>query len=239
MRAELLDLAVAQEDVDDRVVLRHLLQRVGVGRGAGLGLLDRREPELLEEHDAQLRRRVDVELLAGDPVDLADEEVALLGELAPEIVEEDPVDRMPGVLHLRQHPYERALEPLVEVGQLAGVERLGERVGELEDGGGAPAGVVGRGVAVEVEGPGLGVGRLDLHGEVPQRQVLEAVLPLGGVEEVRHDRGVVAQRADVGAEPVHQLLGAVRRRAVDRRARAARSRPRRRQDRRGPRRRSR
>ena len=32
------------------MVLRHLLQRVGVGRRAGLGLLDRRELELLEQH---------------------------------------------------------------------------------------------------------------------------------------------------------------------------------------------
>ena len=84
--------------------------------------------------------------------------------------------------------------------------RLGQRVGEAEDGRGAPAGVVGGGVDVEVEGAGFGVGRLDLHGEVAQRQVLEAVLPLRGVEQVRHDGRVVAQRADVGAEPVHQLL---------------------------------
>ncbi len=63
--AQLLDLAVAQQVVDDRVVVPHLLERVGIGGRARLRLLHRDETELLEEHDSQLRRRVHVELLAG------------------------------------------------------------------------------------------------------------------------------------------------------------------------------
>ena len=69
--AQLLDLAVLQQRLDDRVLLGHLLERVGVGRRAGLRLLHRREPELLEQDAPQLRRGVDVERLARVRVDLA------------------------------------------------------------------------------------------------------------------------------------------------------------------------
>ena len=47
-----------------------LLERGGVGREAGLRLLLRREAELVEQDLAQLRRRVDVELVAGVVLDL-------------------------------------------------------------------------------------------------------------------------------------------------------------------------
>ena len=43
-----------------------------------------------------------------------------------------------------------------------------------------------------------------------QRQVLEEVLPLRGIEEVGHDGGVLGEGAHVEPEPVHQLLRAVR-----------------------------
>ena len=70
-RAQLLDLAVAQQVLDDRVLARQLLERRGVGGVAGLGLLLRRQAELVEQDRAQLRRGVDVELVAGVLPDLA------------------------------------------------------------------------------------------------------------------------------------------------------------------------
>ena len=48
-RAQLLDLAVAQQVLDDRVLAGQLLERRGVGGEAGLRLLLRGEAELVEE----------------------------------------------------------------------------------------------------------------------------------------------------------------------------------------------
>ena len=93
--AELLDLAVAEQVLDDRVLVGHLLQRVGVGRRAGLRLLHRDQPELLEQDRAQLRRGVHVELLAGCRVDALHQRLALLGEVGAQGLEELAVDRMP------------------------------------------------------------------------------------------------------------------------------------------------
>ncbi len=64
-RAQLLDLAVLEQRLDDGVGPAQALERLGIGGEAGLRLLARREPELLVEHRAQLRRRVHVELVAG------------------------------------------------------------------------------------------------------------------------------------------------------------------------------
>ena len=108
--AQLLDLAVAQQVLDDRVLLDHLLERVGVGGRPGLRLLHRAEPELLEEHLPQLRRRVHVELLAGVGVDPPDELVAALGELGAQALEELTVDLDAGILHPAEHADERPLD---------------------------------------------------------------------------------------------------------------------------------
>ena len=55
-RAQLLDLAVAQQVLDDRVLADQLLERGGVGGEPGLRLLLRGEAELVEQDRAQLRR---------------------------------------------------------------------------------------------------------------------------------------------------------------------------------------
>ena len=208
--AELLDLPVAQQVFDDRVVVGHLLEGVGVGRRSGLRLLDRREPELLEQHDPELRRGVDVELLARVTPDALHQRVAFLVQLGAQLLEECPVDADPGELHLGEHPDERTLEPFVEIGEVTGLERLGQHVGEPQHRDRSATRLVDTRAAVEVERPLFDVGRRDLQREVPQGQVLEPVLPFRGIEQVRHHRGVVVQRAHVGVQPVHELLGAVR-----------------------------
>ena len=53
-RPQLLDLAVAQQVLDDRVLAGELLERRGVGGVAGLRLLRRLEAEAVEEDLAQL-----------------------------------------------------------------------------------------------------------------------------------------------------------------------------------------
>ena len=78
---QLLHLSIAEQVFDDRVLLGHLLERVGVGRRPGLRLLHRDQAELLEEDRAELRRGVHVELLPRVGVDPMDEDVALLAEV--------------------------------------------------------------------------------------------------------------------------------------------------------------
>ena len=69
--AQLLDLAVLQQRADELgPLVAQLLQRRGVGGGAGLRLLDRRQAAPGRrrgvEDLAQLDRRVDVEVVAAD-----------------------------------------------------------------------------------------------------------------------------------------------------------------------------
>ena len=207
--AEFFDLAIAQEDRDDLVIVGHLLQRVGVGRGTGLRLLDRREPEVFEQDLAQLRGRVDVELLAGHRVDLGLEPAALVAQFLAEVVEELDVDANAGFLHARQHRNERAFDALVEIDQFAGLQRLGEDVGQPFQHRDAAPGFLGARFAVEVERARFLIGRGQLEREMAQRKVFEEVLPFARVEQVRHDCGVLVERVQFEIEPVRHLLGAV------------------------------
>ena len=167
------------------------------------------ETELLEKNGAQLRSRVHVELLAGVGVNALHQHLALLREVRPQSLEELAVDPDPGHLHLCQHAHQRELEPLIEVGQLACHQRFLECGRELQDDNCAPTRPFGLHVTVEVEGSRLGIGRLDLQREESQCEVVEQVLPFGGIEQIGHDRGVVAQCPHVDREPVHQFLGPV------------------------------
>ena len=133
------------------MLLDHLLERVGVGRRAGLRLLHRRQAELLEEHLPQLGRGVHVELHPGVGLNLPHEVLAALRELGAQALEELAIDLDAGVFHPRQHTYKRPLDALVEVGELARLQRLGERAGEAAHGQRAPSGLVDAGLAIEVE----------------------------------------------------------------------------------------
>ena len=78
---ELRELAVLQDLPRERVPEGQLLQDVHVGGVAGLGALERRQLQLLEEHDGELLGRVRVDRLAGELVDLPQERVELRVEL--------------------------------------------------------------------------------------------------------------------------------------------------------------
>ena len=162
--------------LDDRVLVGHLLQRVGVGRRAGLRLLHRREAELLEQDRAQLRRGVHVELLARVRVDLALRAVALRRR-APcrSSSRNSTVDADAGVFHLREHAHQRQLEPLVELDELARVERLARarRRAASTTAARRPVSLDRRRRRRGRACPRLGVGRRSSSDEVPQREVLE------------------------------------------------------------------
>src|SRR5439155_9666894 len=70
-RPQLLDLAIAQQLVDDLVLALQLLQRRRVGREASLRLLLRLQSELVEQHRAQLFGRVDGKRVARAFLNLA------------------------------------------------------------------------------------------------------------------------------------------------------------------------
>ena len=91
-----------------------------------------------------------------------------------------------------------------------GLDRRRERAREAQHDRGTPTGLLGLDVAVEVEGAGFRVDRTHLERQVAQGELVEDVLPGRGIEQVRHHRGVVLQRARVDVEAVHQLLRAMR-----------------------------
>ena len=113
-----------RSDVDDRMLLGQLLQRVGVGRRPGLGLLHRREAELLEEDAPQLRRGVDVELLAGLAWISPSSRRHSSSSSLPSSFEELDVDADAGVFHAREHADERPFDALVQVDELACLRRF-------------------------------------------------------------------------------------------------------------------
>ena len=69
-RLELRELAVLEDQTDDRVLLAQRLQRVGVGGVASFCALADRQAQVLEQHLRELLRRAQVELLPRDLLDL-------------------------------------------------------------------------------------------------------------------------------------------------------------------------
>ena len=161
---------------------------------------------------AQLRRRVDVELLARERVDLG---LGLrgTGRRAPcrAASRKSTSMRTPAVFHLARAPARAAARSArYSSSSSRGAQRLAERVGELEQDRGTPAGLGRARVAVEVERAFDLVGRLQLDRQVAQREIFERVLPFTGVEQVRHHRGVVLERRKRSrASPWIELLGPV------------------------------
>ena len=228
MTAELLDLAVLKQVVDDRVLAQQLLERRGVGRKAGLRLLLGCQPEPVEQDLAQLRGGVDVELLACVLPDLAAQAIAVVAELIVEPLQLGHVDPDADDLHARQHPHERDLDVVVQRCEPAPLQGGRQRIHQSCHRQGAPAGLLPRrhrGV-VEVE---LTLGRTGAVGQaglgVAVEQFFEHVARLGRIDQVRRDHRVEHQRVHV--DPVieqspHQGLGVVRRElaAIDRHQRA-------------------
>ena len=90
--AQLLHLAVAQKDLDDRMLAAQQLEGAGVGREPGLGLAHRGEAEFLVEHGAQLGHRVHLERLAGQVLDGGLERAALVGQPGRDRAQDVAVD---------------------------------------------------------------------------------------------------------------------------------------------------
>ena len=194
--AQLLDLAVGQQRLDELgPLVAQLLQAGGVGAGAGLGLLHRREAALGEQDLAQLDRRVEVERPADDLVQHAGQALHLGGQALEQDAQLVDVDGDAGVLHPGEHAHQRVLDRVVEVAHALLVERGEQRPGDAVDrqrlAGGAHGVVV---ALTEVELAGchrVAVG--EAHVRVALEQPGDRVRGLGRVEQVGGDRGVELQ----------------------------------------------
>ena len=178
-----------------------LLERGGVGRVAGLGLLLRYQAELVVEHLAKLQRRVDVELAPGVLADLAGQGGRLGAQLGVEALELGPVDGHAEVLHAGEHADERHLDLAVEQVEPLRLERLLQGPARWA----APsASVAARRATAWSPAPpksswpgrrGVVVGQLEA-GEAGQ-QLAEHVAALGRVEQVGGEAGVERQAPHV------------------------------------------
>ena len=72
-------------------------------------------------------------------------------------------------------------------------ERLLERFDEREQQGRSALRLLHAGVAVEIERAFLAIGRHELDRQIAASEVLERVLPLARIEQVRHQRRVVRE----------------------------------------------
>ena len=139
-----------------------LLQHVGVGAPAGLGLFPGGQHQLLEEHLAELLGRVDVELVPRLPPDVllqrfyAAAHALAVGGQGPAVHQEARA------LHLRQHGAERQLDGVVELQRV----RLAEL--PLQHG---------------IELP-EGLGRRRLAAQVARGQARGVIAALRGVEDI-------------------------------------------------------
>ena len=214
--AQLLDLAIAHQRAEELgPLVLDLLQRGGVGREAGLGLLARAQAALVVEDLAQLLRRVEVEVVAaGDDAEFGAERVDLGRQAGAERFEFGDVDGDADVFHLRQHHDERVLDRAVELGHALRFEARHQRCGERVHGERVAPGTFGVGHrrAVEVElarrrhvaRPGEAGVLLD---EVGQR-----VPGLGRIDQVRGDGRVEGETVEVdadGEQRAHQRLDVV------------------------------
>ncbi len=214
-RPELLDLSVAQQVLDDRVLVAQLLERRLVGRVAGLGLLAGCETELVEQDRSHLRRGVDVEVLPRRLDDRGPLGLGLGGEGVVEAAEHVDVDRDAEVLHLGEHPDQRHLDVVVEAGQPVRLERLRQGLDELRHRQGVPTGDLRdrRAAPVEVElalRGGPVVRELELG--VAAQQLGQAVERARRVEQVGGQLGVEVQTGHVGThveQGPHERLGVV------------------------------
>ena len=183
------------------------LERLGVGREAGLRLLAGRQPDLVVEHRAQLRRRVHVELVPGQLLHVGLERRRRGRERVGDRLQLGPVDADAGHLHLGQDPHQRRLDLVVQHDHVLGLQAPAEAGGHGGDVGGLAGRLPGH---VEGLGPGLRDVERELAGLLAQ--LLQAVLPRRGVEQVRRHGGVHLEPLQVDAERQqrpHGLLGVV------------------------------
>jgi hypothetical protein len=123
---------VSEQRIDElRPLVTELLERRGIGRVAGLGLLPTREAALGEQQLAQLHRRV--EFRSSRPTTAAARHRAARPLDEPDVdrAQHLAVDGDTDVLHAGEHPHERVLDVAVEPGHALRLERRGERAGDV------------------------------------------------------------------------------------------------------------
>jgi len=142
---ELRELTVRQDLVGDGVQRRQRRKHACIGGVAGLRLALCRQPELLEQHLAELFGRIDRELTARELVDLGRKRRDLGVRLDRERVEHLPVEADAGPLHAHEDRNERHLDlgeasrgpPLLKAGfehrrEFGGGARFGGNVARLD-----------------------------------------------------------------------------------------------------------
>ena len=205
---QLLQLPVVEQVLDHRMGLPEPLQGLGVGGVAGLGPLQGREPQLVEQDLPELLGGVEVELASGGGDHRGPHLLGLGGQLVADAGEDGRVDADPDVLHAGQHPHQGGLDVVVQVGQALGGQGLPQRRGQPVHRQSGPGGLDGRGggrgVEVEVE---LARGRIrfgQLQAGEAGQHLGQVVAVAGGVEQVGGQHGVQAQVHRIDT-PIHQI----------------------------------
>jgi len=217
-RAELLDLAVLEDLVDDQVRAAELFEHGRVGGVPSTGPAPARQLQLREQELLQLLRRADPEVVADGRVRLTLDPRDLSGELRRERREVPRVDRDPGLLHVDEDVDQRQLDLVEQLREPEAVEVPAEQRGEAVRGDGGRAGPGEPLVERRPEILVLPVGRRECrHLEVQPlgREVVKEVLASARVHEIGRDDGVhldaqqigagAAQRAPSGLRVVHEL----------------------------------
>ena len=195
----------------ERELFQHLLRRALLAAGR---LLQRGQFQLVEQHLAKLRPRVDVECPAGQGERFGLDRRDPVGELARQLLEPLDVDLHARRLHPRQHGDERPLELGVQLPQalffhLGRQDRLDPpgRVGVL-------AGILGHPVDRDLVHPPLRLSLADQIGdrnhrviEQALRKLIEVVVALAALEQVTQDHRV-------GDRPIEFDAGALEREHV-------------------------
>ncbi len=107
---QLGQLAPGLDLLDDRVLVADLLEHPGVGREAGFAAALAGQLEFLEEDAADLLRRADRELLAGELVDVLLQLVDPLAEAGADLGEALGVELQPLAFHRREDADQRQLD---------------------------------------------------------------------------------------------------------------------------------
>ena len=179
-----------QHLVHDRVLAPELLQHVGVGAPAGLGLFPGRQPQLVKEDLAELLRGLDVELPPRVPPDALLQAGDVLVEALAEVIERFAVYQKARVLHVGKHTAERQLRRFIEREHFPLFHLLLQRRCKLPH--------------------GLRPGQL--LPEIAHGQALRRVVAAGGVEQIARERRIKPKAAEgepLREQQAHQLLDVV------------------------------
>ena len=195
---ELGKLAMLQQERGERVLLGQLLEHVLRGAPIAAGsLLERRQLELLEEHLAELRARVDIERPAGQLVHVLLERRQPLGEIAGQLPQPPGVNLHPGALHPGQDRDQGPFHLLVQLPEPLGLHLRGQDRLDPPGGVGVLAGVLGHFRHVDLVHPPLLLPLADQVGdrdhrvpEQPLGKLVEVVVSLAALQQIGEHHGV-------------------------------------------------